>query len=95
MSDAIYFLSGAACFGFLVAGLFFLRFWHRSHDRLFATFSISFFMMALERILVLRFTPESEIHSMIYLIRLLAFILIMSAVAEKNRASHRRHQSVN
>lgn len=87
MSHATYFFSGAAFLGLLAAGLIFLRFWHRSHDRLFAAFAISFFMMSLERLLVLRFTPDHEAHAMIYLIRLFAFVIIMAAVAEKNRVN--------
>ena len=94
MSDFSYFVSGATFFGFLVAGLCFLRFWHRSHDRLFATFAISFFMMAIERVLVLKFTANSEAHAMVYVIRLLAFVLITIAVAEKNRVRTRSSSQV-
>jgi hypothetical protein len=36
-------------FGCLVAGLFFLRFYRRSSDRLFLFFALSFFLLAAER----------------------------------------------
>lgn len=41
------FLSGAITLGFLVAGLFFLRFWRRTHDRLFLAFAIAFALLGL------------------------------------------------
>jgi len=37
------FLSGAVAFGFLVCGLFFLRYWHRSRDGLFLAFAMARF----------------------------------------------------
>lgn len=87
MTDLANFMSGAACFGFCSAGLLFLRFWLRTRDRLFATFSISFFLMAAERIFILQHTIHEEAHARVYILRLIAFVLIIFAVAEKNRVS--------
>lgn len=85
MEHVNYFLSGGSFLGFVAAGLVFLRFWQKSHDRFFATFSISFFMMAIERVLVLQINPEMEIHSYIYIFRLVGFIFVIAAIVEKNR----------
>ncbi len=41
------FLSGAVAFGFLVCGLFFLRYWHRSRDGLFLAFALAFALLGL------------------------------------------------
>ncbi len=51
-------LAGALAMGFGVAGLFFLRFWRKTRDRLFALFALSFFVMALNRV-VLAFVGAS------------------------------------
>ncbi|MFP5350814.1 MAG: DUF5985 family protein [Gammaproteobacteria bacterium] len=75
---------GALIFGYLIAGLFFLRFWRRTRDGLFAWFAIAFWLMAVNQ-LALAFLafPEEEMHY-IYLIRISAFILILWAVIWKN-----------
>jgi hypothetical protein len=46
------FLRGAIVAGCLVVGLFFLRFFRRSHDRLFLFFALSFFLLAAERFML-------------------------------------------
>ena len=46
------FLSGAISMGFLVSGLFFLRFWSRTRDPLFAAFAAAFAMLASNQLLL-------------------------------------------
>ena len=41
------FLSGAITLGFLVAALFFLRFWRRTRDNLFLAFAAAFALLGL------------------------------------------------
>ena len=80
------FLSGAITLGFLVAGLFFLRFWRRTDDGLFLAFAIAFALLGLgQAVQALANIPEEE-RSYIYLIRLAAFLLILAAIARKNRS---------
>ncbi|MBA3577647.1 MAG: hypothetical protein H0W39_08580 [Sphingomonas sp.] len=80
------FLSGAVAFGFILIGLFFLRFWTRVRDPLFIWFSIAFSLLGLgQAILALAGIPLEE-RSSVYLIRLLAFSLIIFAIFRKNRA---------
>lgn len=82
----IVFLSGAVTFGFLVAALFFLRFWHRTRDGLFLAFAIAFLLLGVvQALLALGGIPVEE-RSWVYMIRLAAFALILAAVARKNRA---------
>ncbi len=81
------FLSGAVAFGFLVCGLFFLRFWRRSWDHLFLAFALAFGLLgAGEAILGLADIPAEE-RSAIFLIRLAAFALILVAIVLKNRSA--------
>ena len=79
------FLSGATAFGFLVCGLFFLRFWRRTRDPLFMAFALAFALLGVgQAILALANIPTEE-RSSIYLIRLTAFALILLAILRKNR----------
>lgn len=81
------FLSGAVMLGSWVLGIYFFRFWSKSNDRLFFFFGVSFWIMALERILIVMFTDaEREEYAYFYLLRLCAFVLILIAIADKNRA---------
>lgn len=79
------FLSGAITFGFLVAGLFFLRFWKRTRDGLFIAFALAFCLLGITQA-VLAFTniPVEE-RSWLFLLRLAAFSLILASVFLKNR----------
>jgi hypothetical protein len=78
------FTSGGIAMGYLVAGAFFLRFWVRSRDGLFAAFAAAFWLMALNQALPVLLQVPSEDQSGIYLLRLAAFGLIIAAVLRKN-----------
>lgn len=79
------FLAGAVTFGFAVAGLFFLRFWRRTGEGLFASFAAAFFLLGIcQAALALSQMPLEE-RSWLYLIRLAAFALILIAIVRKNR----------
>lgn len=80
------FISGGLVMGYLVAGLFFLRFWKATADRLFLIFGIAFGILAVQRSLLVVLEGEGEAHVSLYVIRLLAFILIVYAIIEKNSA---------
>ena len=79
------FLAGAITFGFLVASLFFLRFWRRTGDSLFLSFAAAFFLLGVgQGLLALASIPVEE-RSWLYLFRLAAFALILIAIIRKNR----------
>lgn len=81
------FLSGAITLGFLVAGLFFLRFWRKTRDGLFLAFAMSFALLGVgQAVQALANIPQEE-RSYIYIIRLAAFTLILIAIFRKNRSS--------
>lgn len=80
------FLSGCAMLGAWVGGVYFFKFWFKTKDRLFFMFGTAFWLMALER-LVLIFMAASwrEEYSYLYLIRSVAFLIIIAAIVDKNR----------
>ena len=84
------FLSGLIAMGFSVGGLFFLRFWRRTRDPLFLAFAAAFWMLALNQALATLLHITREELSWIYLLRLIAFLLIIAAVLHKNLGRRRR-----
>lgn len=80
------FASGLVTMGHLVLSLFFLRFWTRTRDPLFAVFSIAFALFALEQILLMLGGGAREEQTWFYLLRLVAFLLIIGGIVQKNRA---------
>jgi hypothetical protein len=75
---------GALGMGFAVAGLFFLRFWRESGDRLFLFFALAFFVLAVNRVAFVVFAPNDAFGDYPYWIRLLAFAMILLAILDKN-----------
>jgi len=80
------FLSGAITMGFLLGGLFFLRFWRQTSDQLFFTFAIAFWLFGIVQALLALSAVGPEERSWLYVIRLLAFLLIAGSIIRKNRA---------
>ena len=76
---------GALFAGYSVAALFFLRYWATSRDRLFAMFAAAFGILAVQRIALALTRTVVEDQSAFYLLRLLAFIIILVAIFDKNR----------
>lgn len=87
MIPAYTFISGAVAAGFLISGLFFLRFWRKTRDSLFISFALAFWLLGLGQALVSLTDIPVEERSWIYVIRLAAFLLILLAIFRKNRAS--------
>ncbi len=77
-------LAGAIAMGSLVIALVFLRFWRSSGDRFFLYFALSFAIEGVHRVYasLLQANESSPLH---YLVRLLAYSLILYAIWEKNR----------
>lgn len=85
----ISFLNGVAAAGSVAVGFFFLRLWSETRDRFFALFGVAFWMLALNGVALLLAAPAEEHRHYFYLIRLLAFLLIIAAIVDKNRSSGR------
>lgn len=88
-SEVTLVLSGATAMGCCIAGLFFLRFWRDTADRLFAMFALAFWALALNSGMLAVVHSSNETRHELYLIRLVAFVLIIVAVVDKNRADGR------
>lgn len=83
----IYFLSGAIALGYMLAALFFLRFWKRTGELLFLSFSAAFALLSVGQIVVSAANIYVEDSSAAYLLRFAAFAIIILAVWRKNRPS--------
>ena len=81
------FLNGVSAAASLGVGLFFLRLWSETRDRFFALFGFAFWILALNWIAILWAAPADEHRHYFYLIRLLAFLLIIAAIVDKNRSA--------
>ncbi len=77
-------LAGAVAMGSLIIALFFLRFWRNTRDRFFLYFALSFLIEGVHRIYAVMDLSASEDSPHHYLVRLLAYLLILWAIVEKN-----------
>ncbi len=89
LTQFVHFASGAIVMGYLVAGLFFLRYWRDTRDRLFLVFAVAFWMLGLQRALLELIEVAAEDQAVFYLLRLAAFLLIIWAVVDKNLVRRR------
>jgi len=85
------FLWGALTMASGIVGLFFLKFWAQTGDRLFAMFSGAFAVLALNWGVLGLLTPSDEARHFVYAIRLAAFALIVGGILDKNRRSSTGH----
>ena len=79
------FLGGAISMGFAIAALLFLKFWHRTGEGLFLAFAAAFLLLGINQALLTLTRIPMEERSSLYLIRLLAFTLIIGAFWWQNR----------
>ena len=81
----IAFLRGAIAMSCLVAGLFFLRFWRDSRERLMLVLSSSFFILGASWVMLATSSQDDEANAHIFALRALAFGLIAVGILDKNR----------
>lgn len=86
-TSLVIFLGGALAMGYVVAALFFLRFWRQARDRLFAIFAGAFLLLAVQRLLLAVNVTLVEDRTWYYGLRLVAFLLILFAIIDKNRGA--------
>jgi hypothetical protein len=85
------FLSGGILMAFLAIGYFFFRFWRKTRDGLFGVFAAAFWVLALERVLLLATVAPAadagahELRPYVYWVRFFAFMLIITGFYLKNR----------
>ncbi|HZW13402.1 MAG TPA: DUF5985 family protein [Noviherbaspirillum sp.] len=78
-------LAGAIAMASATASLFFLGFWRATQDRFFLYFAISFGLEAANRVALAMSVSPSEDEPVYYMVRLVAYALILFAIIEKNR----------
>ena len=81
------YLSGILTLGYVITATFFLKFWRGTRERLFGWFAASFLLLAAQRFLLTISGEWGEQHTWIYSLRLLAFLILIVGVVEKNRAT--------
>ena len=81
------FLWGASAVASWTIGLFFLRFWRHTRDRFFVLFAAAFWALAVNWVGLAITKPPDEARTYFYLVRLLAFCLIIAGIVDKNRAT--------
>jgi hypothetical protein len=84
------YLAGAVTLGYFVAGVFFLRFWRKTADRLFLAFAVAFVLLALNQGIATFLEAADERTVYAYALRVLGFLLILWAIVEKNVMDGRR-----
>lgn len=78
-------MTGAIAMGFALAGVYFLRFWFKTRDRLFGLFALSFFVLALNRVALGLRDDLPGVAPYLYWIRFAAFAVLLTAIIDKNR----------
>ena len=89
METLVVYLAGAVTIGHLFAGVFFLRFWRKTADRLFLAFSAAFVLLALNQMIATFLEAGDEQTAYAYVLRVLGFILILWAIIDKNLSTKR------
>lgn len=83
LPDLLPFLAGATAMSFGLGGLFFLRFWTRSGERLFLAFAGAFWLLTLQTLSAVFGISETP-RGWTYLLRVAAYLLIIAAVLGRN-----------
>ena len=78
------FLNGAVAMAYLVAGIYFLRFWRKTRDRLFLSFCAAFALLATNLAIVVILGVDDERTGYSYVLRVLGFLLFLYAILRKN-----------
>jgi hypothetical protein len=81
--------SGALTMAYAIIALYFFKFRSRSGDRLFTLFATAFLVLAGQRFVLTVAREWGENAVWLYGLRLLAFVVIVYAIIDKNRARPR------
>jgi uncharacterized membrane protein HdeD (DUF308 family) len=79
------FLLGVIVTASLTAAGFFWRFYRQTRDKLFLAFAAAFAIEGINRMAFLMVDKPNEGSAIIYMVRLVAFLLILAAIVAKNR----------
>ncbi|RPI53088.1 MAG: hypothetical protein EHM55_14840 [Acidobacteria bacterium] len=81
------FLWGATAMGCWAVGLIFLKSWRQTEDRFFALFGIAFWLLAAHWTALALVGAVDETRHYFYSVRLAGFLMVLGAIADKNRTS--------
>src|SRR6478735_6342083 len=81
------FLLGALVMSEVVLALLFLHYWRVTRDRFFLFFTWSFALGSASRLVLAVHLGNDEFEPLIYLLRLLSYVIIVVAIVDKNRVS--------
>ncbi len=81
------FVSGATMAAAVVIAVIFFRYWRQTRDRLFLGFALGFAVFSASRLILAFLDEDDEGRIFVYGLRLLAFLLILAAIVDKNRAA--------
>jgi hypothetical protein len=84
--STIEFVSGAIALAYVLAGVYFLRFWRKTRDRLFMSFAMAFWLLGLNQTIVSLVGVTDERTGYAYVLRVIGFLLILYAIIRKNLA---------
>lgn len=87
MESLILFFLGVAATSSAAVGVFFYRFWRETRDVLFLAFASAFWLMASNWAAQSFVARDEPYYALLYLLRLLAFGVIIAGVAHKNRTA--------
>lgn len=83
------FLLGVIVTASLTAAGFFWRFYRQTRDKFFLAFAGAFLIEGINRMSFLLIDKPSEGSPAIYMVRLVAFLLLLGAIVAKNRTPSR------
>jgi hydrogenase/urease accessory protein HupE len=83
------FLWGACAMASATIALFFWSFYRRTAERLLATFALGFATLAVHWVGLAIVQPVEETRHYFYVLRLVAFLLIIIGIVDKNLARDR------
>ena len=85
MIRLVAFLQAVSATAAWVSATIFLRYWRQSRDMLFALFALAFMLLGVSWALLSIVNPVGEASPYIYGLRLVAFLLLIAAIIQKNR----------
>jgi len=87
---------GALILSYLLAGVYFFKFWKRTGDRLFIHFAVAFWLFVLNQLATSIPNVANATDGYEYLLRVLGFVVIIVGIVDKNLgASRTRNKEIS
>ena len=85
MTAFVAFLQAVAATAAFINGVFFWRFRRETGERLFTLFACAFWLLSVSWAVLAVFNPTGESLPYVYCLRLLAFVLMIVGIVDKNQ----------